>query len=71
MLTLALLAGIRRESRKSDFWLQLIGRTGITPETTWRPLQAEALELEKILAKSVVTLKTKPVALEKGARFAF
>jgi four helix bundle protein len=51
---------VLKELRESDFWLQLVGQTGIAPETVWKPLQAEAVELVKIFAKSVVTLKTRP-----------
>jgi four helix bundle protein len=49
---------VLKELRESNFWLQLIGRTGVAPAEQLQPLQTEAEELVRIFAKSVVTLKT-------------
>lgn len=50
---------VLKELRESSFWLQLLSNTELIPEETLKSLQAEADELVRIFAKSVVTLKSR------------
>jgi four helix bundle protein len=50
---------VLKELRESDYWLRLIGRAALLAESVSAPLQAEAEQLVKIIAKSVVTTKSR------------
>ncbi|MCW3130035.1 MAG: four helix bundle protein [Methanophagales archaeon] len=50
---------VLKELRESLYWLKLIGRAKLIPTEDLQPLQREADELVKIVAKSVITAKSK------------
>ena len=50
---------VLKESRESLYWLKLAERSELIPGKDLQPLWNEANELIKIVAKSVVTAKSK------------
>ncbi|MHC1623596.1 MAG: four helix bundle protein [Candidatus Methanospirareceae archaeon] len=50
---------VLKELRESLYWLKLIERSELIPNEDIQPLLSEADELLKIVAKSVITAKTK------------
>jgi len=50
---------VLKELREAHYWLQLICRTGLVPSEAAKPTLGEADELVRIVAKSVVTAKSK------------
>jgi four helix bundle protein len=48
-----------KELRESRYWVRLMGRSGLVSEDELRPLSKEADELTRIIAKSVVTARSK------------
>jgi len=50
---------VLKELRESRFWIRLIKRAGLIPKDKISPILSETDELIKIIAKSVVTSKTK------------
>ena len=48
-----------KETRETEYWLQLLSLSDITPEDALRPLLGEADQLIRILVKSVVTAKSR------------
>jgi four helix bundle protein len=47
-----------KELRESEYWLRLAAQATLLPSTTLSPLQDEADQLIRIIAKSVVTAKS-------------
>ena len=50
---------VLKELRESEYWLKLMRRGALLPDSTTGPLLAEAEQLVKILAKSVITTKSR------------
>jgi four helix bundle protein len=50
---------VLKELRESGYWLRLIDRSGMAPGDTLKGLLDESEQLVKILAKSVVTAKSR------------
>ena len=50
---------VLKESRESLYWLKLTKRSELIPSKDLQPLWNEADELTKIVAKSVITAKSK------------
>lgn len=50
---------VLKELRKSLYWLKLLERSKLIPSEDLQPLLSEANELVKIVAKSVITAKSK------------
>jgi len=50
---------VLKELRESRFWIRLIIRAGLIPKDQILPILSETDELIRIIAKSVVTSKTK------------
>jgi len=48
---------VLKEMRESRYWLRLIERVGLFPESVLPTLLRESDELVKIFAKSVITAK--------------
>ncbi len=49
---------VLKELRESEYWLKLMGRGSLLPESVTSSLLAEAGQLVRILAKSVITTKS-------------
>lgn len=50
---------VLKELRESLYWLKLLERSKLLPSEDLQPLLGEANELAKIVAKSVITAKSK------------
>ena len=50
---------VLKELRESLYWLKLLERSKLIPSEDLQPLLSEANELVKIVAKSVITAKSK------------
>jgi len=50
---------VLKELRESEYWLKLMRRGMLLPESALAPLQSEVEQLVRILAKSVVTTKSR------------
>jgi len=50
---------VLRELRESRFWLRLIARARLLPESKWRAPLQEADEMCRIIGKSVTTAKSR------------
>jgi hypothetical protein len=50
---------VLKELRESLYWLKLLERSKLIPSEDLHPLLSEANELVKIVAKSVITAKSK------------
>jgi four helix bundle protein len=50
---------VLKELRESEYWLKLMGRGSLLPDAATGPLLAEAEQLVRILAKSVITTKSR------------
>ncbi|NAS88843.1 hypothetical protein C4E24_03770 [ANME-1 cluster archaeon AG-394-G21] len=50
---------VLKELRESLYWLKLLERSKSIPSEDLHPLLSEASELTKIVAKSVITAKSK------------
>ena len=50
---------VLKEMKESLYWLRLVSKAELVPKDVWNPIYAEAEELTKIIAKSVVTAKKK------------
>jgi four helix bundle protein len=50
---------VLKELREANYWLRLLGKTGLVTEKALSPLSQESEELVKLFAKSVVTVKSK------------
>jgi len=52
-----------KELRESVYWVRLMGRSGLVSEDELGPLLKEADELTRIIAKSVVTARSRPKSI--------
>jgi len=50
---------VLKELRETEYWLKLAGRSGLLPPEDVKPSATEADELSRIIAKSVLTVKTR------------